>query len=115
MRQPQEVFMRTHTTSTRRRLAIGLAALAASGAGASVASADSDPGLYAVSNDQGADVHQAGSSGEPWGLYLGHLVKTDKFDTDRANSDGRWCHGHAYGSVHQDGWLLCQDLTPTSW
>ncbi len=74
------------------------------------ANADAGIGLHAVSNAQGADVHQG-----PAGLYLGHLVKGDKFNTTSHDSRGVWCNGHAYGNVHQDGSVLCTDLTPTSW
>jgi hypothetical protein len=78
--------------------------------GAGSAHADAGTGLHEVSNASGADVHQG-----PAGLYLGHLVKGDKFDTTSHDSRGVWCNGHAYGNVHQDGSVLCQDLTPSSW
>jgi len=78
--------------------------------GAGAAHADAGIGLHEVSKAQGADVHQG-----PAGLYLGHLVKGDKFDTTSHDSRGVWCTGHAYGNVHQDGSVLCEDLTPSSW
>ena len=91
-----------------------LAATAAAGlltaVSAGAAHADAGIGLHEVSNAQGADVHQG-----PAGLYLGHLVKGDKFDTTSHDSRGVWCNGHAYGNVHQDGSVLCEDLTPSSW
>lgn len=91
-----------------------LAATAAAGlltaVGAGTADADAGIGLHKVSNAQGADVHQG-----PAGLYIGHLAYGDKFDTTSHDSRGVWCTGHAYGNVHQDGSVLCEDLTPTSW
>jgi hypothetical protein len=91
-----------------------LTAVAAAGLlttlGAGAAHADAGIGLHKVSNAQGADVHAG-----PAGLYLGHLVKDDKFETTSHDSRGVWCTGHAYGNVHQDGSVLCEDLTPTSW
>jgi hypothetical protein len=91
-----------------------LTAVAAAGLlttlGAGAAHADAGLGLHKVSNAQGADVHDG-----PAGLYLGHLAKDDKFETTSHDSRGVWCNGHAYGNVHQDGSVLCEDLTPTSW
>ena len=91
-----------------------LTAVAAAGLvttlGAGAAHADAGIGLHKVSNAQGADVHQGDA-----GLYIGHLAKDDKFDTTSHDSRGVWCTGHAYGNVHQDGSVLCEDLTPTSW
>jgi hypothetical protein len=37
----------------------------------------------------------------PRGLYVGHLVKADKFETTSHDQNGVWCDGHAYGNVHQ--------------
>jgi hypothetical protein len=74
------------------------------------AHADAGTGLHEVSNAQGADVHQG-----PRGLYLGHLAQHDKFETTSHDSGGVWCNGHAYGNVHQDGSVLCTDLTPSHW
>lgn len=91
-----------------------LAATAAAGLlmalGTGTAHADAGLGLHEVSNAQGADVHAG-----PAGLYLGHLAKGDKFTTTGHDSRGVWCNGHAYGNVHQDGSVLCTDLTPSSW
>lgn len=84
----------------------GLLALLGSGS----AHADAGLGLHEVSNPSGAVVHDG-----PAGLYIGHLVKGDKFDTTSHDSRGVWCNGHAYGNVHQDGSVLCEDLTPSHW
>lgn len=78
--------------------------------GTGTAHADAGIGLHEVSNAQGADVHDG-----PRGLYLGHLVKADKFETTSHDQNGVWCNGHAYGNVHQDGSVLCTDLTPSHW
>jgi hypothetical protein len=91
-----------------------LTAVAAAGAltllAGGAARADAGTGLHEVSNPQGADVHQG-----PRGLYLGHLYRGDKFETTSHDSGGVWCNGHAYGHVHQDGSVLCADLTPSHW
>jgi hypothetical protein len=86
----------------------GLATLFAGGVG--IAHADAGIGLHEVANPQGAVVHDA-----PAGLYIGHLAQGDKFDTTDHDARGVWCKGHAYGNVHQDGWVLCEDLTPSHW
>ena len=80
------------------------------GVGATAAHADAGIGLHEVSKAQGADVHKT-----PGGLYVGHLAKGDKFDTTSHGGNGVWCTGHAYGNVHQDGSVLCADLTPSHW
>lgn len=78
--------------------------------GTGAAHADAGIGLHKVSKTQGADVHQG-----PAGLYIGHLFYGDRFETTSHDSRGVWCNGHAYGNVHQDGSVLCEDLTPTTW
>lgn len=77
---------------------------------AGTAHADAGIGLHEVKNANGADVHK-----DPAGLYIGHLAYKDKFDTGKHDPAGVWCYGHAYGDVHQDGWVLCTDLTPSHW
>lgn len=40
------------------------------------------------------------------GVIIGTLYYGDHFLTDGITSDnGYWVHGHAYGNVHQDGWV----------
>jgi hypothetical protein len=102
----QEVILKNSAKLLAAAAAAGL--LTALGTG--TAHADAGLGLHEVSNAQGADVHAG-----PAGLYLGHLAKGDKFNTTSHDSRGVWCTGHAYGNVHQDGSVLCEDLTPTSW
>jgi hypothetical protein len=102
----EEVIMKYGSRALAALAAAGALTLLAGGA----AHADAGTGLHEVSNPQGADVHQG-----PAGLYLGHLAEGDKFETTSHDSRGVWCNGHAYGNVHQDGSVLCTDLTPSHW
>ena len=76
----------------------------------------SSPGVHSVTNGPGADVHRTtynsnGSVRSYSGPYVGHLKQGDNFRVDRSNSGNVWCIGHAYGNVHQDGNVLCGDLS----
>ena len=101
-----EVILKNSPKVLAAVAAAGLMTLLATGS----ANADAGIGLHEVSNSQGAVVHDG-----PRGLYIGHLEKADKFDTTSHDSGGVWCNGHAYGNVHQDGSVLCTDLTPSHW
>ena len=41
----------------------------------------------------------------PGGVIIGTLYRFDNFDVDRYSPSGLWAYGHAYGNVHQDGWV----------
>ena len=42
---------------------------------------------------------------EPGGVIIGTLYASDNFDVDHYSPSGKWVYGHAYGKVHQDGWV----------
>jgi hypothetical protein len=44
----------------------------------------------------------------PHGRVIGFLLPGDNFRVDRCASG--WCDGHAYGHVHEDGWIELQHL-----
>ena len=39
------------------------------------------------------------------GVIIGTLYAGDNFDVERYSPSRDWVHGHAYGNVHQDGWV----------
>jgi hypothetical protein len=41
----------------------------------------------------------------PAGVVIGTLFKGDNFNQERSDASGIWVFGHAYGNVHQDGWV----------
>jgi hypothetical protein len=44
------------------------------------------------------------------GVMIGLLKKGDNFDTQRTSPSGAYTFGHAYGQVHQDGWVQSSGL-----
>jgi hypothetical protein len=43
----------------------------------------------------------------PHGQVFGFLLPGDNFRLDHcgSNNPAAWCSGHAYGHVHEDGWI----------
>ncbi|QQQ74129.1 hypothetical protein IOD16_23240 [Saccharothrix sp. 6-C] len=39
------------------------------------------------------------------GVVIGTLYYGENFDVQRYSPSGQWVFGHAYGNVHQDGWV----------
>ncbi|MEU5695289.1 hypothetical protein [Actinosynnema sp. NPDC020468] len=39
------------------------------------------------------------------GVVIGTLYAGDNFDVQRYSPSRQWVFGHAYGNVHQDGWV----------
>lgn len=54
-------------------------------------------------------LHELQSNGLP-GRFLGWLFKDENFRVDHAGT--YWCRGHAYGGLHQDGIVPCDNLSP---
>jgi hypothetical protein len=98
--------------SWRRRAAIGTAGVVC----AVGALAPSAPAFMHTTGSahvivEWTQVHELQANGLP-GRYLGRLFRNDNFRVDHAGS--YWCRGHAYGNVHQDGLVPCENLDPGS-
>jgi hypothetical protein len=65
-------------------------------------SATADPSTQAVRQVCAQDLYVRATAA---GVIIGTLYRGDNFDVSRYSPSRDWVFGHAYGNVHQDGWV----------
>ncbi|MET1073446.1 MAG: hypothetical protein ABWY11_12435 [Umezawaea sp.] len=65
-------------------------------------SATADPSAQAVRQVCAQDLYVRATAA---GVIIGTLYRGDNFDVSRYSPSRDWVFGHAYGNVHQDGWV----------
>ncbi|MFD9741790.1 hypothetical protein [Umezawaea sp. NPDC059074] len=65
-------------------------------------SASADPSTQAVRQVCAQDLYVRATAA---GVVIGTLYFHENFDVSRYSPSRDWVFGHAYGNVHQDGWV----------